>query len=413
MKTDSLEFKQFKNLEVLFTFLFIILFISCKKDLTTPINVPDSPVSLAQRALKAHSRENVVKTSSDPLSKLERTIQWSSAFTKKTGQTTVVYAPMTFSQKVKISKGNAVETPLEQITYFVSSENMGKFSFYMVMKIPDETNSSTLIVNDFFYSKAPFFLTTGEKRKNTSIVNNSKTKLSGAVGTTGIVTAMTTCYTTSYTICAGEGPDASCGTTYTTTCVDEGGGGPIETLDPGTGGPGGGGGLPALPPDYNYSGDGAYDADNNTNSTGPKQLIPATITLKNGKTVAVTFGITASDSQNANKLVSTKLVTALVAALDKASVSVNITSIYIKATTNGDHSPTSNHYKGIAIDISRINGQYIANSGASPIVTALQNAFESVPNRRENFGPALKHKLGQPWTVGGHQDHIHFSVNGD
>ena len=38
-------------------------------------------------------------------------------------------------------------------------------------------------------------------------------------------------------------------------------------------------------------------------------------------------------------------------------------------------------------------------------------AFETFAKRRENFGPHLKLKLGQPHEVSGHKDHIHFSVN--
>lgn len=64
-----------------------------------------------------------------------------------------------------------------------------------------------------------------------------------------------------------------------------------------------------------------------------------------------------------------------------------------------------------AIDISRINGVPIIVQGNSAIVQALQNAFDASTGIRENFGPAFKHKLGSPWTVGGHEDHIHISIN--
>lgn len=76
----------------------------------------------------------------------------------------------------------------------------------------------------------------------------------------------------------------------------------------------------------------------------------------------------------------------------------------------------SRHNTGQAVDISRINGKKIINGFPSDpqvraIVTALQQKFESFPQRRENFGPAFKKKLGQPFQVAGHQDHIHYSVN--
>ena len=77
----------------------------------------------------------------------------------------------------------------------------------------------------------------------------------------------------------------------------------------------------------------------------------------------------------------------------------------------------SRHNTGRAVDISRINGVRIeggfnTNPHVKAIVTAIQETFESFPERRENFGPAFEKKLGQPFDVAGHKDHIHLSVNG-
>jgi hypothetical protein len=71
---------------------------------------------------------------------------------------------------------------------------------------------------------------------------------------------------------------------------------------------------------------------------------------------------------------------------------------------------------GKAVDISRINGKFIFqsyNSAAdvTAIVNAIQQTFEAFTHRRENFGPYLMLKLGNPFSVGGHGDHIHLSVN--
>jgi hypothetical protein len=76
----------------------------------------------------------------------------------------------------------------------------------------------------------------------------------------------------------------------------------------------------------------------------------------------------------------------------------------------------SRHNVGKAVDISRINGVRMSSGfGSDPqvtaIVRALQQKFESFEPKRENFGPALKLKEGEPFQVGGHQDHIHFSVD--
>jgi hypothetical protein len=171
-----------------------------------------------------------------------------------------------------------------------------------------------------------------------------------------------------------------------------------------------------------YSGDGFLGDEDieNTDYNGPEMLIPNTITLNNGDIVSITFGTTSSDSQNSNQLVAVSLVNSIKFALNNANSNLNyidkITSIYISATTNGEHGPNSNHYKGTAIDISRINGVKIINLGANFQVQSLQNAFDNYQSIRENFGPYFKHKtflngtLNTNWPIGGHQDHIHVSV---
>jgi len=161
-----------------------------------------------------------------------------------------------------------------------------------------------------------------------------------------------------------------------------------------------------------YSGDGFDDPDfSSSNYTGPTTKIPTTIKLDNGQEVNVTFGITKSDQKSANNPVKPSLVNAIKFALNDASKIVKITHIHISATTNGAHHPESNHYKNKAVDISRINNQYIFDIQNSNLVKSLQEAFDKFPEIRENFGPAFKHKFGQPYNVGGHNDHIHISVN--
>lgn len=91
-------------------------------------------------------------------------------------------------------------------------------------------------------------------------------------------------------------------------------------------------------------------------------------------------------------------------------------SIFVSSARR-QSSGTSRHNTGRAVDISRINGVrmdggFNSNPHVKAIVTAIQKTFETFPERRENFGPALKKKLGQPFQIDGHKDHIHFSVNG-
>lgn len=69
-----------------------------------------------------------------------------------------------------------------------------------------------------------------------------------------------------------------------------------------------------------------------------------------------------------------------------------------------------------AVDISRVNGirmaeGYPSSPTVKAVVDSMQTVFETYVHRRENFGPLLKRKLGLPHNVGGHLDHIHFSVN--
>lgn len=92
-----------------------------------------------------------------------------------------------------------------------------------------------------------------------------------------------------------------------------------------------------------------------------------------------------------------------------------LNKIYISSAKDS-HSSPSRHVIGKAVDISRINGKkmsvhYNTDATVKAIVNAIQDTFESYSGRRENFGPHLKKKSGNPWTVSGHGDHIHFSVD--
>ncbi|MCX4242213.1 hypothetical protein [Paraliomyxa miuraensis] len=90
-------------------------------------------------------------------------------------------------------------------------------------------------------------------------------------------------------------------------------------------------------------------------------------------------------------------------------------TIYI-SSGNDSHTMPSRHSQQKAVDISRINGKrmseyYGADATVTAITDAIQLAFESYVHRRENFGPHIKHKLGGNYSVSGHGDHIHISVN--
>ena len=93
-----------------------------------------------------------------------------------------------------------------------------------------------------------------------------------------------------------------------------------------------------------------------------------------------------------------------------------ITSLTVSSLSDShEGKPKSRHNQKKAIDISKINGKSIQTYNNDPeirnLVEFIQTEFEKVPGRRENFGPYMKHKSGKPYSVGGHHDHIHLSVD--
>ena len=93
----------------------------------------------------------------------------------------------------------------------------------------------------------------------------------------------------------------------------------------------------------------------------------------------------------------------------------SLSSIYISSAYDSHQMP-SRHMQHKAVDISRINGTkivigYPSGGSVKAIVDAIQTSFESYTYRRENYGPNVKKKLGQSWSIPGHNDHIHLSVN--
>lgn len=86
------------------------------------------------------------------------------------------------------------------------------------------------------------------------------------------------------------------------------------------------------------------------------------------------------------------------------------------------HAPRSRHYPPPrkAIDISQINGHrmavhYPSHPDVAHVTRELQRRFEAfAPARRENFGPYLMRKSGQPVASESlrkqHRSHVHFSV---
>lgn len=152
----------------------------------------------------------------------------------------------------------------------------------------------------------------------------------------------------------------------------------------------------------------------NVDSEQEKKHIPECIQIDNGSEISIEFGTT-SDGKSSDQAISPCAIDALASALDCASEDHTINSIYISSTTNGVHSPKSNHSRALAIDISRINGKRMAlmNAQELALVGKIQDCLEEYGGIRENFGPSLKKKLNEDYNVPNHDDHVHMSVNGN
>jgi len=127
-------------------------------------------------------------------------------------------------------------------------------------------------------------------------------------------------------------------------------------------------------------------------------------------------GVTVEFKSTVNKDVKQTLINGLKHCIKTGIASGhNLNKIYI-SSANDSHTAPSRHMTGQAVDISRINGKkmsvhYPSDSAVKAITDAIQSTFETFTSRRENFGPNFKKKLGNPFTIGGHNDHIHISVN--
>ncbi len=111
------------------------------------------------------------------------------------------------------------------------------------------------------------------------------------------------------------------------------------------------------------------------------------------------------------------VTTATAKMVESGVVNSGVQSVNINSTTGGRHAATSNHPRGKAVDINRVNGMRVGDPANRSAVTDVQKSFRSEPNVRENFGPAFQEKsltsgaTPVPWTQVGeeHQNHIHES----
>jgi hypothetical protein len=126
--------------------------------------------------------------------------------------------------------------------------------------------------------------------------------------------------------------------------------------------------------------------------------------------------VTVEFASTVNKSVKQRVIDGLNHCIrEKIAPDHTLTKIYV-SSANDSHTLPSRHMQQKAVDISRINGDkisvfYGSSNSLTAIVNAIQDTFESYEYCRENFGPHLKKKNGNNWSVSGHGDHIHLSVD--
>lgn len=129
-------------------------------------------------------------------------------------------------------------------------------------------------------------------------------------------------------------------------------------------------------------------------------------------------GVTIEFAPSVGRGIAKNLLDAMTATIKSDAVEgETITKLWVSSAKDSHDCP-SRHVTGLAVDISRVNGQrigvcYSTDASVKKIVDGLQTRFELASNRRENFGPTIQKKLGQDHPVSGHTDHFHWSVDGD
>jgi hypothetical protein len=249
---------------LLFT-VFLALIFSCKKDLSTTLEKPGQELSetsvaaiiRAREAFINQSKTNLVQHTgksllSDSLLNY-RTVLWSDAYTKISGDTVAVFIPIKIPATLTIDEGSLAGTCLNDNLFLRMIDNGDGFKpilTEMVSMIPDDSNGwnirkefSGLLLLENWYSPSSSFIQVSQGQKVPPV---KKIMSDGGMSTQG----WQICQTINVTQCAGIEPYLSCEVVSTTTCMGgETGGGGGGTGGGGEGGqppigggPGGGGG---------------------------------------------------------------------------------------------------------------------------------------------------------------------------
>jgi len=255
---------------VLYILLLTLTYISCKKDKhEAPINsdTTSTSISSAKESFEKQSKTiqpNYTGQSFLPKDLLKnRKLEWDNAFTQLSGDTVVVFVPVSIAASLTLAKGDQAGTSLDNIIYLrliTTTKEFDGSKAEMVSLIPDQVwkkdteFSGHMLIENWF-------------NPNVYFVNVSKNSISSAGGSNHkpgdkVVNGFPQCYTTSVTYCVQVGEGSTCFTNTTETCAGGSTGG-------GGGGSGGGGGGGVGTP-----GGGGGGGRGNGRGNGPKVLSP-------------------------------------------------------------------------------------------------------------------------------------------
>ncbi|MCX2430539.1 MULTISPECIES: hypothetical protein [unclassified Pedobacter] len=228
---------------------------SCKKDTSTDYENLQKELSETSTAAIVRAKDAFINQSVDNRVQLtgksllsdsllnHRTLLWSKAYTKISGDTVFVFIPVKIPVTLNVAKGDLAGTRLTDNLFLRMIDYGNGFTpklTEMVSMIPDDSSGwnitqkfSGLLLLENWYSPFSSFI---QVSKGQEVAQSNKTISNGAATTEGYFD----CKTIGVTQCVGVEGYMVCETHTVTTCQGGGGGG-----GGGTGGGGsGGGGLP-------------------------------------------------------------------------------------------------------------------------------------------------------------------------
>jgi RHS repeat-associated protein len=146
---------------------------------------------------------------------------------------------------------------------------------------------------------------------------------------------------------------------------------------------------------------------------GPPPVDSSLEGAPNRAVVTVTFQNDDPNGASPNQPIATETAIMTESALANSD---GVSSVNINSTTGGQHSQTSLHYTGNAVDINRVNDKRVDDPSNSTAVGNLQDSVAKRTGVRENFGPTRNEKTNRQGqsrapssaVVKQHQNHLHI-----